>query len=310
MRSRPRRRDASPEPPEEIIVSVKQGGAPLAPDAEPPPYTDDPGAPYRIISLLAPSVAGVGTSCNLWEGGTLLCRYLQDAHAELSLHRSACLELGAGLGACGIKACALGAKSVVLTDLPEAMQLLTYNVRSNLTADELQRVSTVAYTWGGDSSAVRTAHSDGAFDYIFAGDLVYHVDLVRPLLMAIDALATSARTTVLLAVRSRPGKLAQQEAVLTGLQAMGFRLVRVDLPCVQRGTYLVRARRRRDRTGRAAENAGAVVAGGGARGGGAWARRLSTLWRRQRRRPRDDDDGSAAIELDIAALLEEVSCGT
>ena len=203
------------------------------------PYEPDTDAPCRYVSIRAAPEAR-GTHVQLWEGGTLLCRYLEEiAHTLPTLN---ILELGAGLGACGIKAIALGAKHVVLTDLPEAMPILECNVRRNLTTSELHRASTCAYTWGQSRADLQAVHPH-PFDLILCGDLVYHPELVRPLLDALDALAPNDATAALLACRSRPGKMPQQEAVLTGLQALGFRLTRVAVDCTQRGTYLVRARR-------------------------------------------------------------------
>ena len=77
----------------------------------------------------------------------------------------------------------------------------------------------------GQSRADLQAVHPHPFDLILCGDLVYHPELVRPLLDALDALAPNDATAALLACRC-PGKMPQQEAVLTGLQALGFRLTR------------------------------------------------------------------------------------
>lgn len=232
------------EPPEVVITLVKNRVLTAAEVDHPPPYEEDSTAPVRFVSIHCFAENGLeATNTNLWEGGSLLARYLQDSFAELSLDRASCLELGAGLGSCGIKAVALGARYVVITDLPSAMPVIQYNVRSNLTERELQRVAAVAYAWGESQDELRAVHPT-PFDFILCGDLVYHAALVHPLVKALDEL-TTPQTTVLLAIRSRPGKQAQQEAVLTGLQKTGFQLFRVDVPTAQRGTYLVRASRRR-----------------------------------------------------------------
>ena len=284
-------------PPAEVVITLVQSG-PLTEEemSRPPPYQLDTTM-CRFLSLRAMPEAA-GTHALLWEGGTLLARFLSESYEELRFHSSSFLELGAGLGACGLKAAAMGAKRVVLTDLPEAVPWIEYNARTNLTAAELARVSTIAYSWGGDSSALR---AELPFDWLLCGDLVYHAELVRPLLAALDELATPGRTTVLLAVRSRPGKLAQQEAVLTGLERCGFTLSRVPLPCAQRGTYMIRAVRHRPlRPSRLTVQLISMH--------GAMCCCHPRSWLCGTRQPRDLGDGDES--LDVPALLKEVGSAT
>ncbi|GIL55067.1 hypothetical protein Vafri_10583 [Volvox africanus] len=87
----------------------------------------------------------------LWPAAWCLARYLlSDPGAEL-LHRAAAVvELGAGLGLPGIIAAKVGARSVTLTDLPQALPLLAANVELNNVANICQ---TAVLDWAQMASA-------------------------------------------------------------------------------------------------------------------------------------------------------------
>lgn len=80
-----------------------------------------------------------GTGSSVWDAAIVLAKFL-----ELSGQARDCavLELGAGTGLCGLVASALGARSVVLTDLHECLPLLRDN------AQPFPNVCVEALPWG------------------------------------------------------------------------------------------------------------------------------------------------------------------
>jgi hypothetical protein len=66
-----------------------------------------------------PPVFALGSGLTLWDGAPALAKALELAAPDLS--RATVLEVGAGTGLVGIAAAALGARRVVLTDLPYAL---------------------------------------------------------------------------------------------------------------------------------------------------------------------------------------------
>lgn len=203
-----------------------------------------------IGSILLPQLPG--TYAQVWEGGSTLSRNLSVLYPN-GLHGTSCLELGSGSGVCGLTAAIYGA-NVVLTDLAEALPYLKYNLASNLLPAE--RAAALIYSWGSEvkplheaCAALETDAKRGkqpsGFELILCADVVYFAHAVDPLLAALDALATRETTTVLLCLKGRPGTLASHQGFLLGMQANGFRLLRVPLDCAQRGVYLLKARRER-----------------------------------------------------------------
>lgn len=90
------------------------------------------------IQVLPPHPAStmdvyVNTGYHVWDGALLLIRYLESRCQSIFVRQSQCfLELGSGCGIVGIAATLLGAKSVMLTDLPELLPFLQSNVDANL----------------------------------------------------------------------------------------------------------------------------------------------------------------------------------
>jgi predicted nicotinamide N-methyase len=85
----------------------------------------------RIIELVVKEKvnAGLGTGLNVWDGSLLLARFLERHSALVKDKRI--LELGAGCGVVALVSAALGAKHVVMTDLPYTMDLMQSNTDRN-----------------------------------------------------------------------------------------------------------------------------------------------------------------------------------
>jgi len=129
-----------------------------------------------------PGPEGVGGE--IWPAAAALCAWLRERPAEL--RGASVLELGAGTGACGIYAAALGASRVVLTDGGPAalLDLARSNIAANrhLMADGAS-VEVRPLAWGEQDEAGETApahHNSHHMDQI--------MDLVADLVLASDVI--------------------------------------------------------------------------------------------------------------------------
>eukprot|EP01062_Namystynia_karyoxenos_P057396 TRINITY_DN4842_c2_g1_i5.p1 TRINITY_DN4842_c2_g1~~TRINITY_DN4842_c2_g1_i5.p1 ORF type:complete len:422 (+),score=125.76 TRINITY_DN4842_c2_g1_i5:78-1268(+) len=102
------------------------------------------------------------------------------------------IELGAGIGLVGILAAAMGASSVVLTDIGDALPLLRTNVAANPVADCDLFVERLF--WGDAADAARVLGLCGGVDLILGADVVYNQPEAELLALAcaVDALRCGA----------------------------------------------------------------------------------------------------------------------
>lgn len=132
---------------------------------------------------------------HLWNAARSFSSYL-DAHPELYYNRCV-LELGAGGGLPGIVAAKNGAKSVVLTDYPDAslIENLELNVGRNIPAETRDRVHVKGYIWGQSVQRLVEFLPRGStgFDLIIMSDLIFNHSQHRALLKTSEqALSKSA----------------------------------------------------------------------------------------------------------------------
>eukprot|EP00547_Thalassionema_nitzschioides_P009440 CAMPEP_0194227714 /NCGR_PEP_ID=MMETSP0156-20130528/43003_1 /TAXON_ID=33649 /ORGANISM="Thalassionema nitzschioides, Strain L26-B" /LENGTH=239 /DNA_ID=CAMNT_0038960207 /DNA_START=25 /DNA_END=741 /DNA_ORIENTATION=- len=122
------------------------------------------------------------TGVTLWEGSKPLAKYMMN-HSKESIQGRKVLELGSGLGLCGIVAHHLGAKQVVLTDGDtNALRELRKNVEQN--CGSTSTISCRQLFWGGedsDSGQSKFLESFGTFDTIIASDVIYTPTSIDPL---------------------------------------------------------------------------------------------------------------------------------
>lgn len=126
------------------------------------------------------------------------------------------IELGAGTGALGLAAAALGASSVTLTDLDHLEGLITANIaRNNLSA----KASSAPLCWGQPiSSQIPTP----PFDIILASDVIYQQGSIEPLISTLKALSCPC-TIIFLSYEHRPNLQFPRDLFL----AAGFQVEQV-----------------------------------------------------------------------------------
>lgn len=143
-----------------------------------------------------------GTCRRLWPTSIVLARFLCDHPALVRGKRV--IELGAGTGCAGVTCAALGASQVVLTDMPEAVPLLSDNVTRN--AALTGRMQAAPCTWGDEEhlGALLRTQPNG-FDVVLAVEVVYkqHADVLRALAASMARLATQEGALLLMAYEFR-----------------------------------------------------------------------------------------------------------
>ena len=142
------------------------------------------------------------TGLGLWLGSQVLCRYLTN-NPELIFQRKV-LEVGAGLGLCGLIAHRLGASSVLLTDGDSnVLENLRYNVRQNQTSDNNinenenkanHTISCPQLIWGKNLSEFRNLYQRQSV--IMASDCVYMTKSLEPLWETVHQLLDLKRDAV------------------------------------------------------------------------------------------------------------------
>ena len=168
--------------------SSAQGQQPAAQVAGGPPPLPGSG---RTLSLATQVEGGEGGRA-VWRSAGMLARWQLRAIEQIRGARV--LELGAGTGASGIFAAAIGARHVVLTDgAPELVPLLDANANRNrqLFPRNGEETVVLAAQWRfGEpppEEATRERGAECGFDWVLGSDITYSVNTDR------DALARTLR---------------------------------------------------------------------------------------------------------------------
>ena len=133
------------------------------------------------------------TGLTLWRASPLLCDYMWH-HADTEIQGKRILELGAGLGLCGILASKLGAATVVLSDGDtDTLQEMRHNVHQNTTitsANDDAGICCQQLVWGQRLNEFQENY--GTFDVILASDVIYVDEILDPLF---DTIVTLMKQT-------------------------------------------------------------------------------------------------------------------
>ncbi len=137
------------------------------------------------------------TGLTLWDGSKNLCNYLS-THREYVEGKNI-LELGAGMGVCGILAHKLGAKKVILTDGDTATLA---NMRINIAANQVglsedDSIICKQLRWGRKLDVFQNDFTEH-FDTIMGGDIVYAQGALSPLFETVSKLLPKTPNAVFL----------------------------------------------------------------------------------------------------------------
>lgn len=215
------------------------------------------GEKLRVQEI--PNQQNTGTGVNVWDGALLLAQYLEKQPALVKSKRI--VELGAGCGLVGIAAGILGAKDVLVTDLPYTLANMQANVDQHAhlwtnagcqqlkchtcdwfhppTLHELAVVmSPPSSSSAGESSIT---NPDWRPDVILIADCVWMHELVAPLLATVEQWTkirrsnwdTTQQSTKVIISYQRRGK-DTHEAFMAGLHSKfgGTHIVEMDVSAV------------------------------------------------------------------------------
>ncbi len=129
------------------------------------------------------------TGLTMWRAGEDLGRYLWEKRAALfqaGQGRQHVLELGCGLGLCGLLASQLNPHGVVVLTDGDAltMEKLAQNVEDNTVANGCA-VTARPLLWG--EHAELLAEFPDKFDLVLAADVIYEEEAIQPLLQTVVA---------------------------------------------------------------------------------------------------------------------------
>lgn len=150
------------------------------------------------------------TGCTVWDAALVLCELLNLSQGgDTDIRGKCCLELGSGTGVAGLVAAAKGAKSVILTDLPERLPLLRKNVAGNSSLLWCCEISTQGLAWGEDLPA-----SIGHVDVILAADLIYLQEHAKMLASTISRFLSQEPPPVVIFVQEQHEPLAWRSLLM------------------------------------------------------------------------------------------------
>lgn len=141
------------------------------------------------------------TGLTLWRAAPILCNYLIN-NSELVKNKTI-LELGAGMGLCGLVAASLGASSVFLSDGDsDSLSNMRKNIDSNHhLIPRSSFVSCLQLKWGEKLEEFQrkcnldTPH--GLFDTIMGSDIIYVESILRPLFTTVGILLSPSGRFIL-----------------------------------------------------------------------------------------------------------------
>ena len=156
-----------------------------------------------------PDLTQHSTGLALWTGSRVMAEFLVAGTNPSFVRNKRVLELGAGLGLCGIVAHKLGASEVCLTDGDaNVLKNLRYNVKANIKAEDNDECSTVTCTcpqliWDHnieqflDSQQQKQKGSGGRryYDLIMAADVAYMSKSIEPLLKTVHKCLEPSKST-------------------------------------------------------------------------------------------------------------------
>lgn len=144
----------------------------------------------KSIRLRGQSDIQISTGLALWLGSEVLCEHLTN-YPNLVKGKKV-LELGAGLGLCGIASHLLGASRVLMTDGDtDVLENLRYNVTLNIkncVDGEKALVSCPQLIWGTGNNAYDFQEVYGKADVMIATDCVYMPQSLEPLWQSVNEL--------------------------------------------------------------------------------------------------------------------------
>ncbi|KAK7748327.1 Protein-lysine N-methyltransferase rrg1 [Diatrype stigma] len=210
------------------------------------PFGDgNPGQPSFELIIREPPIVGDSLGLKTWGSSYTLARSLNQVgtlshllDADRSSTPLNVLELGSGTGLLGMAAAALWKTHVVLTDLPEIVPNLAFNVEGNRSVVEALggSIEAGALTWGGTGEDDMGRLSEkNQFHIILIADALYDDDHPRLLWSAIlDHLANDKHARAVLVAPLRDSTAMKLLQEFRSVAARGPR----PLVCLEENTLI------------------------------------------------------------------------
>mmetsp|Transcript_10958 Transcript_10958/g.36344 ORF Transcript_10958/g.36344 Transcript_10958/m.36344 type:complete len:281 (+) Transcript_10958:148-990(+) len=168
------------------------------------------------------------TGALLWDSSVVLARFISRQHSLLLSPGARVVELGAGLGLCGLAAAAAG-YPVFLTDRREVLPLTRCSLSANMAALAMASgsspsVQVLPLHWGDAEAA---AALEPPVDCVLMADCVYELDSIPPLVACLAQLC-SPETLVLCAYDVDIGRHAAYAKFKEAVAAAGFLVTLLD----------------------------------------------------------------------------------
>jgi len=161
------------------------------------------------------------TGSTVWDGALLLTNYLEHSCSSLVQGKNI-LEFGSGTGLVGIAAAHLGAKRVIMTDLPYALPLMQANVQKNIVTSTEVECRKCDWFNPPDFSG-----NDWLADVVLLADCVWVQELVPPLIATLEKFMIQHSPIVLVSYQQR-GKTAH-ELFWQGMHQLFSIILEVDI---------------------------------------------------------------------------------
>lgn len=150
-----------------------------------PSTTLSSSSPTTLLELRGQSDYSNSTGVTVWLGSEIMSEYLQ-SYPTL-VRQKHVLELGAGLGLCGLIAHHLGARRVTLTDGDsEVLKRLRSNIQSNARKNTCHIIDCQQLIWGQQQTAF--AKTNGKYSVILASDCIYMTTSLNPFWQTVRSL--------------------------------------------------------------------------------------------------------------------------
>jgi hypothetical protein len=163
-----------------------------------------PGLDFSVgaRTLRITAAPGLEIGSVVWEGAAVLVRFLS-AQPYAPLQGARVLELGCGVGACGLASRALGARTVLLTDCKAAaLALAAHNVEQNRGVVG-EGVATALLPWGAAAWGEAAASFNPPHTLLIGSDLVYTEEGSSLLCETIDLALRAGAGGMLLSYKER-----------------------------------------------------------------------------------------------------------
>lgn len=135
------------------------------------------------------------TGMTLWKGSKNLCNYLCENPSVVC--GKTIVELGAGMGLCGMIAYKKGASKVVLTDGDtDTLRNMRSNISSNVDEKAIAKEDIICkqLLWGKNVESFRSKWTNDGFDIVMGGDIAYAQSSLQILFETATGLLSNAST--------------------------------------------------------------------------------------------------------------------